>query len=290
MNLFDVYSLAHILHRFAQVELALLLPKMAGQGNQAISDSVKQNMERGLATAEMLFKAVDLPDCQAAVSAAKHQWDRPLLDVSSACEIAHRLQMDIIASLERRQFLRVADDRLDLLMYMRGNEPHRGILDVVGQNTRDKFPSAGGDFIEAGNCLAAECSTAAVFHLMRVAEVGMRALASDRNATFKNKPIDQQEWGTILQFLDGCIKDMREEPLANWSNSAMRDTQIRFYSEIVAELRQFNEAWRRHLSHAREDGIYDRDYANRVFKHVRLFMQKLAERIGENSATPKHWT
>jgi hypothetical protein len=70
----------------------------------------------------------------------------------------------------------------------------------------------------------------------------------------------------------------------------LKDIQLRFYSEVVAELRQFNEAWRRHLSHAREDGIYDRDYAMSVFKHVCLFMQKLAERIGESTTTPKYWT
>lgn len=66
--------------------------------------------------------------------------------------------------------------------------------------------------------------------------------------------------------------------------------QIRFYSEVVAELRQFNEAWRRHISHAREDGIYDPNYASGVFKHVRVFMQKLAEKISEQSVTLKYWT
>jgi hypothetical protein len=146
------------------------------------------------------------------------------------------------------------------------------------------------DIEEAGNCLAAECNTAAVFHLMRVAEIGLRALAEDRNASFKNKPIDQQEWGTILGFLDGCILQLRKDGIANWSDPQIKDVQIRFYSEVVAELRGFNEAWRRHISHAREDGIYDRDYANSIFKHVRSFMQKLATKISETTTTPQYWT
>lgn len=289
MNLFDVYALAHVLHKFSQVEYGLFLPKLAGQGGQSPPDEVKKKMEQGMAMAEILFKAVELPDCLSALSAAKYQWEKPLLDVSSAHAIAHRVQADIISALERRQFLRVADDRLDLLLHARGEKLNGGVLEIVGSKTLGKFPSSEGDFVEAGNCLAAECNTAAVFHLMRAAEVGLRALAKDREATFKNKPLDQQEWGTILAYLDGCIKGLRESPGSSWADSGVRDTQLRFYSEVVAELRQFNEAWRRHLSHAREDAIYDRDYAMSVFRHVRLFMQKLADRIGESNVTPKYW-
>ena len=290
MNLFDVYSLSHILHKFTQVEYGLFLPKLVGQGSQSPSDEVKKKMEEGMALAETLFKAVELQDCLSAVNAAKRQWERPLLDVSSAAEIAHRLQEDIIAALERRQFLRVADDRLGLLLHARGEKLNRGVLEIIGPKTLGNFPSSEGDFIEAANCLAAECNTAAVFHLMRSAEVGLRALARDREAVFQNKPLDQQEWGAILAYLDKCIRELRESSASSWTDPRLRDTQIRFYSEIVAELRQFNEAWRRHLSHAREDGIYDRDYAMSVFRHVRLFMQKLADRISENSVTPKYWT
>ena len=296
MNLFDVYTLAHVLHKFSQIEYGLFLPKVAGQGNQSPSDEVKKRMENGIALAETLFKAVELPDCLSAVSAAKYQWEKPLLDVSSAHAIAQRLQADIIAALERRQFLRVADDRFDLLLHARESavtgerKLNGGVLDVIGQNARAKFPSAEEDFIEAGNCLAAECNTAAVFHLMRAAEVGLRALASDREAEFKNKPLDRQEWGTLLQYLDGCIRELRGTSASSWTDQGLKDIQLRFYSEVVAELRQFNEAWRRHLSHARDDGFYDRDYAMSVFKHVCLFMQKLAERIGESTKTAKYWT
>jgi hypothetical protein len=290
MNLFDVYSLAHVIHRFSQVEYGLFLPKIAGQGNQSPPEEAKNKMEQGLATARILFEAVGLEDCLSAVNAAKFQWDKPLLDVSSAHAIAQRLQADIIGALERRQFLRIADDRLDLLPHARGKELIGGVLATVGSTTWSAFPSCSQDFGEAANCLAAECNTAAVFHLMRVAEIGLRALASDREAAFKNKPLDQQEWGTILQHLDGCIKQMRQDSVSCWTNPAIKDLQTRFYSEVVAELRQFNEAWRRHLSHAREDGIYDRDYAMSVFKHVRAFMQKLADRITESAVTPKYWT
>lgn len=290
MNIFDVHSLTHVMHKLTQVQIGLLMPKMMGQGGSPVPPLIAERAMKAFDEAELLFKAVELQDCLLAVQSARDQWYRPMLDVSAANEIAYRLGLDIVKALEDRQFLRVADDRLSLLLYMRGETPHAGVLDVFGDAVRTNFNSATSDIIEAGNCLAAECNTAAVFHLMRVAEVGLRALANDRNAPFKNKPIDQQEWGTILGYLDGCILQLRQDALSNWRNPGLKDIQIRFYSEVVAELRGFNEAWRRHISHAREDGIYDRDYAGGVFKHVRVFMQKLAEKISESSVTPKYWT
>ena len=49
-----------------------------------------------------------------------------------------------------------------------------------GDAVFDAFPSARFDIPEAGTCLAVGCNVAAAFHLMRVAEVGMRELGKDR--------------------------------------------------------------------------------------------------------------
>jgi hypothetical protein len=290
MCLFDLHQFTQVLHACSQVEMALLLPKMSGQGSQPVPDVIKTKMEWALRQSERLLAVSDLPECVADVATAKRQWQRPLLDASSGCEIAHRLQADIVEALARRQFLKVPEDRLNLIPHMKGDERHEGITDIIGSKVIAAFPSCWDDVYEAGHCLAADCNTGGVFHLMRVAEVGLRAVASDRKASFANKPIDQQEWGTILGYLDGAIKNLRAAPSSSWNDPGIKDVQIRFYSEVVAELRGFNEAWRRHLSHAREDGIYDHDRASSIFKHVVTFMQKLAEKIGETKTTPEYWT
>jgi hypothetical protein len=290
MNLFDVYALSHVLHKLTQIQMAFSLPKIGGQGHLPLDSNLRARAENAMAEAKTFFVVVELPDCIQAVTTAKSQWDRPLLDNSAATEIVYRLQLDIIEALKSRQFLRVADDRLDLVMYMRGEVANTGALKLFGDAVKNNFNSSVDDIEEAGNCLAAECNTAAVFHLMRIAEVGLRVLAKDRNAEFKNKPIDQQEWGTILGFLDGCVAQLRQDAIGNWPLPQVKDVQIRFYSRVVAELRGFNEAWRKHLSHAREDGTYDRDYANSIFKHIIRFMQQLATKISEDTTTPKYWT
>jgi hypothetical protein len=87
-----------------------------------------------------------------------------------------------------RRFLHIEKDRIDFLE--KDN--------LFGIEVADKFSSAIRDIKEAGNCLAAECGTATVFHLMRAAEFAMRALARDREVSFSDKPLEEKEWGHDL--------------------------------------------------------------------------------------------
>lgn len=64
------------------------------------------------------------------------------------------------------------------------------------------FPEAQRDIKDAGNCLAADLSTAAVFHLMRVAEYGLRALARKVHVQLthngKSQPLDTATWDKVI--------------------------------------------------------------------------------------------
>jgi hypothetical protein len=282
MNEFKLHVVASILRDLAQVETACTLAKINGQGGLRPADAVVQKAMSAIEVAEKFFALNGMVDSSTDTLVAKDQWNRmtKFLDVSGALEIVHRLQSDIVGDLQSRNFLRVEEDRSEFL---------ESSDYLFGQAVHDSFNSAVPDIKEAGNCLATECNTAAVFHLMRASEVALRAMAKDRDVVFANKPIDQQEWGTILSALEGKLKAMREDDQKNWPESSIKDTQVRFYSEIIQELRGFNEAWRRHLSHARDDAFYDRDYAKSVLTHVRSFMQKIAERISEGKITPKYW-
>jgi hypothetical protein len=176
-------------------------------------------------------------------------------------------------------FLRVADDRGDFV----------DKDNLFGDQVVTAFRSAARDIKESGNCLAAECNTAAVFHLMRAAEVALRAIATDRQVSFANKPLSQQEWGTILGALEGVLRQMRLDDAKKWLDPASREAQIQFYNDAVQELRAFNEAWRRYISHADIAAFYDRDQAASIVNHVRAFMQKLATRISETKVMPLYW-
>jgi hypothetical protein len=116
-----------------------------------------------------------------------------------------------------------------------------------------------------------------------------RVLARDRDIQFKDKPLEDKEWGQILNALEGKVNGLGRADLKLWQCAEARNAQIIFYNEVVQELRGFNDAWRRHLSHADVAAFYERDTALGILKHVRAFMQKLALKITENDVTPEYW-
>jgi hypothetical protein len=82
---------------------------------------------------------------------------------SLATEARHACEQ-IQAALESRVYLAIAKDKA---VEMLANK------DFLGAEVRAAFPSAVEDIEEAGNCMALECSTAAVFHFMRILEWGL---------------------------------------------------------------------------------------------------------------------
>lgn len=281
MNVFDVSGLCFVLHEITLAEAQFALAKAAGRGSSKphTIEGGREKTRRGLDMAEAFFKTSAFQDCLALVQTAQQRLDRSHLDVSGVCEILNRLLSDLVTNLNSTMFLRIADDRTEFMDKEQ----------LFGAEVHGAFHSANGEIKEAGNCLAAENNTAAVFHLMRASEVALRALARDRNVAFKDKPLEQKEWGQILAALEEIIKGLRLEDGKRWADSQVREEQIRFYNEVLQELRGFNEAWRRHLSHAHAGALYDRDYALSVFKHVRAFLQKLARKVNEDATAPEFW-
>lgn len=186
----------------------------------------------------------------------------------------------ILYEIHSRKFIKIAAE----------NEEYLDQEMLFGEAVYTAFPSATRDIKASGNCLATENGTACVFHLMRASEFALRALARDRDVEFKDKPLDEKEWGHILGALETKVSALRSADRKCWGHPELRDRQIRFYNEVVQELRSFNDAWRRHVSHADALAFYEEDDATGVFKHVRKFIEKLAAAsISEASTTAQYW-
>jgi hypothetical protein len=154
---------------------------------------------------------------------------------------------------------------------------------LFGQSVNDAFPSAMPDIIEAGNCLAADCASAAVFHLMRVAEYGLRALARDRRIEIpKNKPLDLATWEEIIKELEGA-----EDAMRTYKKTEARESQLVFYHGAMMEFKRFKNKFRNRIMHSRVS--YDKDQAKSAFVHVKEFMLILSVRISEKKRTPVIW-
>jgi hypothetical protein len=154
---------------------------------------------------------------------------------------------------------------------------------LFGAQVSREFQSAASDIRDAGNCLAADCPTGAVFHLMRVAEYGLRALAHDRRVKLdKKKPIDLATWEDLLKKLEDA-----EDAIRNFPKTHAREAQFNFFHGANMEVKRFKGKFRNRVMHSRDS--YDRDEAMSAFNHVKAFMEILASRISERTRTPIIW-
>jgi len=157
-----------------------------------------------------------------------------------------------------------------------------------GAEVADAFPSAMDDIREGNTCFALSRYTACVFHMMRAAEVALRVLAWDRR-TLTKQDAKVTEWNTLIESLSTVIDEMGKLPRATWRSPQIRDTQLRFYHEAMLEFRSFNVVYRRHVSHARDNGHYDEGQTQSVREHTEAFLRILARKISEARRTNVTW-
>jgi hypothetical protein len=138
----------------------------------------------------------------------------------------------------------------------------------------NNFPSARIHILSAGNCMACELPTAAIYHLMCAVESALHALARKLKVKTvkKNKPIDYAMWGEILSSVDDKVKTFF--PL---TKQGQQDKD--FYSNVSLHCRVIKNLWRDKVMHAKT--LYDRDEAKEICRHVRTFMEIVASRLKE---------
>lgn len=132
------------------------------------------------------------------------------------------------------------------------------------------FPSAEADIKAAVDLWALYHSTASVYHLMRVLEHGLKALATDLGKTF-----DIQNWQNILDEIEAEIRNQAKA----LPRGVAKSDRLRFLSEAAKEFHFFKDGWRNHVSHNR--AVYDHYQARSVMDHVRSFMNGLSSQLSE---------
>ncbi|MGA7383217.1 MAG: hypothetical protein WBW81_00495, partial [Methylocella sp.] len=197
MNEFDLWELGDLI---SKLERAATVLELAGSnGKRAIHEPTLYRFNLELINEVVTYaEAHDFNGClSTAWTSRSHLSIYPDPDISTlAAEVRH-VRGALLNEISGRKFLRVASDR-------------SGYIDqeaLFGPIVLRSFPSAKLDIREAGNCLAAECGTAAVFHLMRAAEFSLRALARDRRIEFADKPLNEKEWGQILPKLESVVTE-----------------------------------------------------------------------------------
>lgn len=136
---------------------------------------------------------------------------------------------------------------------------------LFGEAVAKRFPAASIDIEEAGKCFAFGRHTASVFHLMRVMEHGLFALAAFLRVTYEHK-----SW-------DAVIKKMRSE-VEDYKASSFKG-DLDFLRQTLERFTGVQTALRNEVMHARS--FYDEERAHDIYRSVRAFMGQLATKLTE---------
>lgn len=147
---------------------------------------------------------------------------------------------------------------------------------LFGKQFQIAFASAAFELDEAGKCLALGRSTACVFHLMRLMEIGLTATALCLSISPPNKA-GNRNWGAILRSISDAMN--AKSQAGTWTNN---DKAL--FAEIYASLEAVRTAWRNATMHV--ENKYMEDEAEHIFVAVRGFMNKLASRCDETGSPP----
>lgn len=131
-----------------------------------------------------------------------------------------------------------------------------------GTGVANRFAPAADDIEEAGKCLAFGRATACVFHLMRVLEVGLQALADKLQISM------EQNWQKLLNSVNGAIKRLPH-------GTAEEKELLSKHSAAALFLQQVKDAWRNDVMHPRAS--YTEEQAQEIDGVTKSLMAKLAE-------------
>ena len=144
---------------------------------------------------------------------------------------------------------------------------------LFGEAVTMAFPSAANEIKQAGNCLATDLNTAAVFHLMRTTEIAVRALAKHLETTFDGD-LKYADCGKLARAINTRLEQLRQEP-----RGEARTAELEFYGEVLAEFNSLKDLWRTPLVHTMKNA--NALEASIVLMHVRCLMSRLAAKISE---------
>jgi hypothetical protein len=140
---------------------------------------------------------------------------------------------------------------------------------LFGEKVFSEFQDARVDLKHAGNCLAFGLYTACIFHLMRVAEHGLRGLATRLHVKVLDKrkaqKIEYATWQKLIDAVHLKITEARKLHLG-----PKKEARLSLFSDAGDHCTFMKDLWRNDISHARKP--YTREEALAAYGRVRDFM------------------
>jgi hypothetical protein len=266
MNNYNVWQLAVVIGFLSETESIGELRKNAPAGDTPVPrDRIEQYYRPMVEYTKVQCQIVEL-------SAALHRCDIfsiALRDGLLWSELAHQaraLTEAIEGEIKFRRFAYVPTEKANL------HDKYRTTWATV----LSKFPETDSDISDAIDAYALGLGTSCVFHLMRIAEKGLRRLATKVGVrlTHKGKPIPLQfgDWDKVITAVGNKITAARAKP-----HGAKRQAQLQFYSDAADHCLYMKDIWRNEVSHTRRS--YNDAEALGVINRVRDFMELLVKNL-----------
>lgn len=122
-----------------------------------------------------------------------------------------------------------------------------------------------------------------VFHMSRIAEIGLRAIGKERGVkSLKRKrkkpiPIEYANWGEVFDAIEPTLEGIRK----TWSRGPQKEAALYFYNSALTDLRHM-QGYRDSTMHFRAE--YDFGEAESAMFRARSLMTNLASKIDENTS------
>jgi hypothetical protein len=148
------------------------------------------------------------------------------------------------------------------------------------------FSSARQEILSGIDAYAFGNNVACVFHMSRVAEIGLRALGKERRVKLKHKgkPIDIEwaTWGGVLSAIDAKIIEITKKP-----NGPQKDKAFNFYKSAASDLRAIQSLYRDPTMHFREE--YDPGQVQSAIFRTKSLMEALSTKLSDSSTSQIPW-
>jgi hypothetical protein len=275
MNAFNFHEFMDWINIISSHRCLLHANEREGKGGEVMEEVPRLLIRDRIAKFSLFFDNSGLTDCRKVCSQYVDMFSNSRLVQAGA-----KAHLDGLIAALQREFAKISMLRVEASLAK--------FLDtdvILGEGVSRAFPTAAPDIKEAGNCLAADCNTAAVFHLMRVAEYGLRALARDRKIELPRQgPIELSTWEEVIRELEKV-----EAAVTGYPRTEARESQLTFLHGAMLSLRAFKNAVRNPVMHTRES--FDHHQALSILNHVKEFMNRLQQYVDEQTTdSPQQWT
>lgn len=252
MRIFESHYLCMVTRNLERLSSMLNEPSVRGQPpDESTKDAIRETIRDLRGNLESL----ELP-------VAVKQLDRITVSLGANVPVTMGNLAHATTELSARM-----EDELEtslVLQIPRERSPYFEKTDGFGSGVGTRFPDVAFDLEEAHTCYALGRYTAAIYHTMRVLEVGLQELAADLRVSVP----DSKNWQVLL---DNCRTAIKALPRSTGDEKK----QLGQRQATVAHLQSVKDAWRNDTMHPRAQ--YTEPQARDILTNAKALMASLAE-------------